>query len=73
MINQLFLNHQQARKGKKEWGYVIGVEILSQTILTVRPWLHCPEIDEVDDILLEQVVSCEEKKIKIGSRVEYII
>jgi hypothetical protein len=34
-------------------------------MLVVRPWLHCPEIDEVDEVLVEQVLACEGNCLEI--------
>jgi hypothetical protein len=39
----------------------------------VRPWLHCPEIDEVDEIPLENIISCDNEPLKVGKKVEYRI
>jgi hypothetical protein len=56
------------------FGYVQEIVVEKDVpILTVRPRLHCPEIDEVDDISLEQVVSCDDEEVEIGSRVEYVV
>lgn len=38
----------------------------------VRPFLHCPEIDEEDEIQIEQVMQCfDGEKLTLGSRIAY--
>jgi ribosomal protein S12 methylthiotransferase len=75
LVNQLFLAHEKRRKGKENWGYVqeIHQSHSGKVILSVRPWLHCPEIDEVDDISLEQVVICEDEEVYLGSKITYVV
>ncbi|GHV26162.1 hypothetical protein FACS1894176_06320 [Bacteroidia bacterium] len=68
------LDRSQARKGIEMCGYVQEIyQEKKQILLSVRPWLHCPDIDEVDDISLEQVVSCEDEEVGIGSKVKYVV
>ena len=44
-----------------------------QIFLTIRPEIHCPEIDSVDEVRLENVVACfDGEEIEIGSKVEYV-
>lgn len=58
LVNQLLISRAQTRKGKEEWGYIVEAPLSlhhtkkqKQSRLVVRPRLHCPEIDEVDEIL----------------------
>ena len=38
----------------------------------VRPFLHCPEIDEEDEIQVEQVMQCfDGEELTLGSRIAY--
>ena len=38
----------------------------------MRPFLHCPEIDEEDEIQVEQVMQCfDGEKLTLGSRIAY--
>ncbi len=40
--------------------------------LMVRPFLHCPEIDEEDEIQVEQVMQCfDGEELTLGSRIAY--
>ena len=40
--------------------------------LMVRPFLHCPEIDEEDEIQVEQVIQCfDGEELTLGSRIVY--
>jgi hypothetical protein len=43
--------------------------------LTVRPWLHCPEIDGYDEISVGQVIEIYGKKSKlaIGDKIVYTV
>ena len=44
-----------------------------QIFLSIRPEIHCPEIDPVDDVVLEDVTQCfDGEEIEIGSKVEYV-
>jgi ribosomal protein S12 methylthiotransferase len=74
LVNQLLFTRQQARQESETRGYVQNIyQDKKQTILSVRPRLHCPEIDEVDDIPLQQVTSCDDTEITIESRIMYTI
>ena len=67
-----------ARKKKRKWKNQIGfVEWISekggQIFLSIRPEINCPEIDPVDEIILENVVQYfDGDEIEIGSKVEYV-
>ena len=38
----------------------------------MRPFLHCPEIDEEDEIQVEQVMQCfDGEELTLGSRIAY--
>lgn len=43
--------------------------------LVVRPWLHCPEIDEYDEISLEKVIGTYENKdeLDVGDKILYTV
>jgi hypothetical protein len=44
-----------------------------QIFLSIRPEINCPEIDPVDEIILENVVQYfDGDEIEIGSKVEYV-
>jgi hypothetical protein len=40
-------------------------------MLSVRPELHCPELDEVDEIKISQIISSQDTEIKIATKVVY--
>lgn len=41
-------------------------------MLAIRPVLHCPEIDEEDELPLEQVIaSLDGEALRVGSQVTY--
>lgn len=41
--------------------------------ITIRPRLHCPDIDELDDITSDQIIQLYSKKLEIWTKVKYII
>lgn len=84
LVNKQLLEHEQARKGKEEIGYITEIEILNphsrtrngkMERLVIRPILHCPEIDAVDEIILEQVIGVYEDKseLEIGDKIVYVV
>jgi len=84
LVNRQLLESEQARKGKEETWYVTEIEILNPRSrtrdekvekLVVRPMLHCPEIDTVDEITLEQVIGVYEEKneLEIGDKIVYTV
>jgi ribosomal protein S12 methylthiotransferase len=74
LVNIVLLKKQQARKGKQETGYVQEIhKKKNQTIFFVRPQLHCPEIDEGDEITENQIISCENAEIQIADKITYIV
>lgn len=70
LVNQLLLARSQKRQKKQTRGYI---QEIGETTLTIRPWLHCPEIDEVDDVPLENIISSDNEVLQMGSRVVYEI
>ncbi len=77
LVNKQLLALEQARKGKEETWYIMEIENLKLKIknLVVRPILHCPEIDEYDEISLKQVIWTFEKsnELAIGDKIVYIV
>ena len=65
---------EKKRKGKKQIWFVEWIqEYKGQIYLSIRPEIHCPEIDPVDDVMLEDVIQCfDGEEIEIGSKVEYM-
>ena len=70
----LLSSRQARRKWKNQVGFVESIDQLKgQIFLSVRPEINCPEIDPVDEIILENVVQCfDGDEIEIGSKVEYV-
>jgi ribosomal protein S12 methylthiotransferase len=72
LINQLFLARSASRKGKEERGYVQSITThRGVNLLTVRPRLHSPEMDEVDDVVRDHIISVEGETLQVGSKVKY--
>ena len=39
----------------------------------MRPFLHCPEIDEEDEITMDQILeSLDGQDLKVGSEIRYV-
>lgn len=117
LVNRQLLDSEQARKGKEEIWYIMGIEQVTGPMdsgcntwcrndgqggmtkkqgnknkgtgtrnqeqatetmsvnLVVRPWLHCPEIDEYDEISLEKVIGTYEDKneLSVGDKIIYTV
>ena len=83
LVNKQLLAREQARKWKQETWYIMeiwkdpGIPRAGWKIekLTVRSRLHCPEIDEYDEISLKQVIWTFEKsnELAIGDKIIYMI
>ena len=73
-VYDLLNAHEKKRKGKKQIGFVESIEERKgQIYLSIRPETHCPEIDPVDDVKLENIIQClDGGEIEIGSMVEYV-
>lgn len=66
LVNRQLLEHEEMRKGREDVGYIMEIwEDGKVEKLTVRPWLHCPEIDSYDEISLNQVTGTFEKKERL--------
>lgn len=76
LVNRQLLESEEARKGKKESWYIMEKWKDGKVeMLTVRPSLHCPDIDAYDEISVDQVSAVFEKKKKldIGDKIEYTV
>ena len=73
-VDKLLKAREKKRKWKKQIGFVEWIrEEKSQIFLSIRPEIHCPEIDPVDEVWLENVIQCfDGEEIEIGSKVEYV-
>jgi len=76
LVNRQLFEHEQVRKWIQEVGYIMEIwKDGNVEKLTVRPWLHCPEIDEYDEISLDQVVGTLEDKseLEIWDKIMYTV
>ena len=76
LVNKQLLAHENSRKGKEEIGYIMEIwKDGKMEKLTVRPRLHCPEIDSYDEIGLDQVIGTFEEKdeLEIGDKIVYTL
>lgn len=76
LVNKQLLDHEKARKGKEETGFIMEIWKDGKIEgLTVRPRLHCPEIDSYDEIGLDQVIGVFEEKevLDIGDKIVYTV
>ena len=74
-VDKLLKAREKKRKWKKQIGFVEWIyEKNGQIFLSIRPEINCPEIDPVDEVMLENVIQCFGwEEIEIGSKVEYVI
>jgi ribosomal protein S12 methylthiotransferase len=77
ILDGIYAKKKEARKWKKQFGYIMDVhepesriKNLESRIVTIRPELHAPEVDEYDEIGIENITS---GRIEIGSYVGYIL
>ncbi len=73
-VDKLLKAREKKRKWKNQIGFVERIrEEKSQIFLSIRPEIHCPEIDPVDEVKLENVIQCfDGEEIETGSKVEYV-
>ena len=73
-VYNLLDSREKKRKWKKQIGFVQWIDQMKgQIFLTIRPEIHCPEIDSVDEVKLENVIACfDGEEIEVGSKVEYV-
>ena len=74
-VDKLLSAREKKRKWKNQTGFVEWIrEEKGQIFLSIRPEIHCPEIDPVDEVKLENVIQCfDGEEIDIGSKVEYVL
>lgn len=57
LVNRQLLDSEQARKGKEEIWYIMEIwNNWNVEMVTVRPRLHCPEVDSYDEIRKNQII-----------------
>ena len=74
-VDKLLSNRDNKRKWKKQIWFVETIyEKGNKVIFNIRPEIHCPEIDSVDNVNLENIIQCFDwEEIDIGSKVEYLV
>ncbi len=72
-VDKLLKAREKKKKWKNQVWFVESIESQkSKIILSIRPEIHCPEIDPVDEIKLENIIQCfDGEEIGIWSKVEY--
>ncbi|MCX6823207.1 MAG: MiaB/RimO family radical SAM methylthiotransferase [candidate division SR1 bacterium] len=89
LVESLQVIKSKVRKGEQDVGYIMGFTLKSGKAtegnegvpqggiktLTIRPWLHAPEIDSYDEIGREQVLATFDSptEANIGDRIVYIV
>ncbi len=78
IVDKQLIANEKKRKWEQEVGYIMNVERLKSwkvEKLTIRPWLHAPEIDNYDEIGREQVLATFDSatEANIGDRIVYIV
>lgn len=74
-VDKLLKAREKTRKWINQIGFVEWINKKRGNIyLSIRPELHCPEIDPIDEVKLENVVQCfDGEEIEIGSKLEYVL
>ena len=72
LVDEILEKKNKKRRKHTQIGYV---QDMTEEKLTVRPYLHCPEIDEVDEIKYNNIIWVynEDGVVDIGELVEYKI
>lgn len=78
LVNRQLLERENNRKWTQEVWYITEFYSEFWTLnseLIVRPWLNCPEIDELDEIPIKNVIGTFEKKkeLEIGDKIVYTL
>ena len=73
-VDKLLKAREKKRKWKNQIGFVEWIyEKKGQIFLSIRPEIHCPEVDQVDEVKLEKVIQCfDGGDVDIWSKVEYL-
>lgn len=73
-VDSLLAKREKNRKSKNQIGFVEDIfQKWKEYYLSVRPELHCPEIDFIDEIKLSSVVECLSwDEIGVGSKILYL-
>ena len=74
-VDKLMDKREKKRENKKQIWFVEWIKQDKKDILlAIRPEINCPEIDPVDEVVLENVLQCfDSDEIDIWSKVEYIL
>lgn len=76
IVDHLLTQTENTRKWTQENGFIVAIKEKKDTIkLTVRPRLHCPEVDAYDKITADQIISIPNPDwtIDVGDMIEYIV
>ncbi|MDR0281928.1 MAG: hypothetical protein LBI53_01010 [Candidatus Peribacteria bacterium] len=72
LLQDLLKTRNKNKKNKSYEGYIEKITYKNnQKYLSVRPILHCPEIDSKDEIQVDQILSCNNKELYITSKITY--
>lgn len=75
LVTSLYDARQEAKKGSEQTWTITDIRSNSkgEWEFAVRPILHCPEIDEEDEIKIEQILeSLDGEELRVGSEIRYI-
>ena len=76
IVDHLLTQTENTRKWTQETGFIVAIKEKKDTIkLTVRPRLHCPEVDAYDTIDASQItaIQYEDGSINVWDMIEYIV
>ena len=84
LVDQLLTDKENARIENEETWFIVDIKekkthntqnSKSKIFITVRPRLHCPEVDAYDKITADKIISIPNPDwtIDIGDKIEYIV
>lgn len=78
IVDKQLIANEKKRKWEQEIGYIMNMEKSKNgkiETLTIRPWIHAPEIDSYDTIKRDQVLATFDSatEANIGDKIVYIV
>ncbi len=75
LVTSLYDARQEAQKDTEKFWTITDIRSTGkgERAFAVRPFLHCPEIDEEDEIMMDQILeSLDGQDLKVGSEIRYV-
>ncbi len=75
LVTSLYDARQEAQKDTEKFWTITDIRSTSkgERAFAVRPFLHCPEIDQEDEIMMDQILeSLDGQDLRVGSEIRYV-